>query len=179
MEPDGIWVRACVLPGKPYWLDGQGCQEPLENRPDKGEPRCGQGPEGGRSAGVLRRRGQGSAGNSVEEKTPKNRQETESGRDQTAENPPLATVNTHLTRGTESEPRTSLCVSEASLGRGKPRTRGDEDSAKEAEERSEEESRKPGRGCPNPVEGYRREESLEGQEESGLRPKGPTRAGNP
>jgi hypothetical protein len=36
----------------------------------------------------------------VEEKTPKNRKETESGRDQTAENPPLATVNTHLTRGT-------------------------------------------------------------------------------
>ncbi len=100
MEPDGIWVRACVLPGKPYWLDGQGCQEPLENRPDKGVPRCGAGPEGGRSAGVLRRRGLGSAGNSVEEKTPKNRKETESGRDQTAENPPLATVNTHLTRGT-------------------------------------------------------------------------------
>jgi hypothetical protein len=23
VEADGIWVRACVLPGKPYWSDGQ------------------------------------------------------------------------------------------------------------------------------------------------------------
>lgn len=111
VEPDGIWARACVLPGKPYWLDGQGCQGPLENRPDKGVPRCGQGPEGGRSAGVLRRRGQGSAGNSVEGKTPKNRKETESGREPTAENPPLATVNTHLTRGTEPS-RGQACASQ-------------------------------------------------------------------
>lgn len=111
VEPDGIWARACALPGKPYWSDGQGCQGPLENRPDKGETRCGQGPEGGRSAGVLRRRGRRSAGNSVEGKTPKNRQETESGRDPTAENPPLATVNTHLTRGTEPS-RGQACASQ-------------------------------------------------------------------
>jgi hypothetical protein len=36
----------------------------------------------------------------------------------------------------------------------------------------QEEPRKPARGCPNPVKGYRREKDLEGQEESGLRPKG-------
>jgi hypothetical protein len=61
----------------------------------RGEPEAGQGTEGGRSTGSTDDSGPMKPGNRVEDKTLTTRREGKKGRSST-ENPPLATVNTHL-----------------------------------------------------------------------------------
>ena len=61
----------------------------------EGDPEAGLGAEGGRSTGSTDDSGPMKPGNSVEDKTPTTRKEVKEGRSLT-ENPPLATVNTHL-----------------------------------------------------------------------------------
>ena len=61
----------------------------------EGDPEAGLGAEGGRSTGSTDDSGPMKPGNRVEDKTPTTRKEVKEGRF-LAENPPLATVNTHL-----------------------------------------------------------------------------------
>jgi hypothetical protein len=61
----------------------------------EGDPEAGLGAEGGRSTGSTDDSGPMKPGNSVEDKTPRTGKEVKEGRSLT-ENPPLATVNTHL-----------------------------------------------------------------------------------
>jgi hypothetical protein len=61
----------------------------------EGDPEAGLGAEGGRSTGSTEDSGPMKPGNSVEDKTLTTRKERKEGGSWT-ENPPLATVNTHL-----------------------------------------------------------------------------------
>jgi len=61
----------------------------------EGEPEAGMGTEGGRFARSTEESGPTKPGNRAEDKTLRTRNEGKEGRSST-ENPPLATVNTHL-----------------------------------------------------------------------------------
>jgi hypothetical protein len=82
-------------PGKPSCLWCTKLREAPSNRLGSGAPVTGKGAEGGRSTGSTEDSGPMKPGNSVEEKTL-----TTGTRSSTpmlpAKNPPLATVNTHL-----------------------------------------------------------------------------------
>ena len=114
-------------------------------------------------------------GNSVEDKTQKTRKETGTGRDPRTENPPLDDGQHTSERGvlqrTESKPGRSMRVDAIVGSRGRKvtvRASGNRDRG------THKRVQKTGRGCPNPVKGYRRDRHLKGYEESGSRPEGPS-----
>ena len=99
-EPNRCEVRRdtgkwCVLPREALLCWGLGvAKDPIKpNR--EGDPEVGQGAEGGRFAGSTEDSGPMKPGNSVEDKTLTTGRKKKTGRFST-ENPPLATVNTHL-----------------------------------------------------------------------------------
>ena len=97
MKLDGIWGGAASYPGKPYCTGIESCRRCHKTEPIR-RTRSGQGAEGGRSTGSTEDSGPVKPGNSVEGKTMKTR-EGEGRRPLGSENPPLATVNTQLSRG--------------------------------------------------------------------------------
>ena len=125
MKLDGIRGGDASYPGKPSCTGIESCHRYHKTEPIR-RSRSGKGAEGGRSTGSTDETGPMKPGNSVEDKTLR----TGKGKVREslwAENPPLATVNTHLSRRHDWPENPGPGVPIASLGDGRPWTRGDDD----------------------------------------------------
>lgn len=92
---DGIWRGGTSYPGKPYCDGSRSCQRYHKTEPTR-RPRSGKVAEGGRFAGSTDDPGPEKPGNRVEDKTLETGERLYKEKTTGTENPPLATVNTHL-----------------------------------------------------------------------------------
>jgi len=95
VKSDGIQGGWCVLPSEAFLCWGANVVKDPIKPIREGKPEAVLGIEGGRSTGSTDDSGPMKPGNRAEDKTLKTRKELKEGRSAT-ENPPLATVNTHL-----------------------------------------------------------------------------------